>query len=65
MKGHTIINVAPPDTAHYARVDSHIYLDIPGLLLMATIKGDGAMDEVGAAIVVEAEQGWSVSLRCL
>ena len=65
MKGRTIVHIAPPEMTYYMRVDSHIYPDILGLLLMATIKGDGAMDKVGATIVVEAEWGWSVSSRCL
>ena len=65
MEGCTIVNIAPPDMAYYTRVNSHIYPDIPGLLLMAAIEGDGAVDEVWAMIVVEAEQGRSVSSRCL
>ena len=65
MEGRTIVNITPPNPTYYTRIDPHIYTDEPGLLLMATIKGDGAMDEVGATIVVEAEWGWSVSSRCL
>ena len=65
MEGHTIIHVTPPDATHYPRIDSHIYLDVPGLLLMAAIEDDGAVDEGGATIVVEAKRGWSISSRCL
>ena len=65
MEGCTVVHITPPDSAHYMRINSHIYADESGLLLAATIKGDGAMDEVGATIVVEAEWGWSISLRCL
>ena len=65
MKGHTVIRIAPPNATHYPWIDPHIYLDEVGLLLTATIKTDGAMDEVRATIVVEAEQGQSVSSRCL
>ena len=65
MKGRTIIHITPPDSAHHAWINSHIYADESGLLLAATIEGDGAVDEIGATIVVEAKQGWSVSSRCL
>ena len=65
MKGCTIVNVTPPNVAHHSEINSHIYLDIPGLLLMAAIKGDEAWDKVGATIVFEAKRGWSVSSRCL
>ena len=65
MEGRTVIHVAPPDATHYTRVNPHIYPDKAGLLLTATIEGDGAVDEVGATIVVEAEWGRRVSSRCL
>ena len=65
MKGRTIIHIAPSNTTYYMWVDPHIYLDETGLLLMAATEGDGAMDEVGATIVVEADWGWSVSSRCV
>ena len=65
MKGHTVIYIAPPDPAYYSGIDSHIYPDILGLLLSATIESDGAVDEVRATIVVEADGGRSVSSRCL
>ena len=65
MERCTVIHVTPPNATHYMRVDPHIYPDIPGLLLLATIEGDGAVDEVGAVIMVKAKQGWSISSRCL
>ena len=65
MKRHTIVDVTPPNATYYPQINPHIYPDKAGLLLMATIETDGAMDEVGATIVVEAERGRSVSSRCL
>ena len=64
MEGRTIIHITPPNLAHHAWINSHVYADESGLLLAATIKGDGAMDEVGATIVVEAKWGRSISSRC-
>ena len=65
MERRTVIHVAPPDATYYTQVNPHIYPHKTGLLLTATIEADGAMDEVGATIVVEAERGRSVSSRCL
>ena len=65
MKRGAIVDIAPLDATYHPRVHPHVYADVPGLLLMASIESDGARDEVGAAVMIETERGWSVSLRCL
>ena len=61
----TIVDIAPSDMTYHARIHPHVYVDVLGLLLMASIESDGARDKVGAVVVVEIKRGQSISSRCL
>ena len=58
MEGGTIVDITPMDMTYHLRVHPHVYVDIPSLLSVAALEGDGTGDEVGTMIVVKAEWGW-------
>ena len=63
VKRGTVVDIAASHQTYDPRISPHIYLDEVGLLLLAAIESDGARNEVGASIVVEANGGQSVSFR--
>ena len=64
MEGGAIVGIATLHPTYDVRVGAHIYPDKVGLLLSATIESDGAVNEVGAMVVVKANGQQSVSSRC-